>query len=299
MFPVHVLCVYFLPPFHFVAGATNTEITSNDVTFVQLDSCILDRIKQEPIDGDEEPNLSPVFFQQQVNENSISEMPSKHATNEAHVVKVTKQGDTGSASQATANELLILSKEPQVESGQDNINQTLDCSSDEPSEVVVTGVRRSSRQRFPARRLSTGREKTEPNNQQKQSITARMHPGSISVKNASYHGASNSTNLRSLRPSTDKHEKAVRKTHDSQTSSVQIISERMQAFRDVDRQGSSNANAQDFPDFAPKRKDIEDTRTRLVIRDSNDVFRRRFRKVKSKERLDVCQAGSSRNLWIA
>lgn len=279
MFVVRVLCVYSLPPFHSVAGATNKEITSNDVTFVQLDSCILDRIKQEPIDCDEEPNLSPVFFQQQINENSISEMPSKLATNEAHVVKLTKQGDTGSASQATSNEL--LSKESPLERGQDNINQTPNCPSDKPSEIAITGVRRSLRQRFPARRLSTGHEKTEPNNQQKQSITARMHPGSISVKNASCHGASNSTNPRSLCPSTDKREKAVRKTHKSQPSSVQIISERMQAFREVDRQGPSNANAQDLPDLAPKRKDIEDTRTRLVIRDSNDVFRRRFRKVKS------------------
>jgi len=213
------LFIYLLvnPP----ADLEGTEMCKEGHAVVHLDASILYRIKQERSECDEAPQPECVLIQRQMNENLFETMLPNYAT--------TADGHNGS-DDATDT---LLNEESFAEDSEGNVEQVA-VNKGNPSAKTRSGLRRSSRQRFSVRRLSTEFKETESGSHQKQKTTARMHPGN------------------------------------SPRKSLSVVRGR----------STSNANQQMLPNTSLEQAVCTELGTRVLIRDSSEVFKRRFRKVK-------------------
>ena len=199
---------------------------------VHLDACILHRIKQEPTDCNDAPQPECVLFQRQMDENPFEKMLANCATTDECELRVRPENDNQGNYDAAD---MVLNKEPIGEGSQGHEHQAANNRNQEnPTAKARTSLRRSLRQRLSARRLSAEHKQAESDSHQRQSATARMHPGSSS-----------------------KHSPMV----------VRVRSE-------------NTANRRMLPSVSLEQEVSGATGTGLRINDSNEVFKRRFRKVK-------------------
>ena len=245
---------------------------------VHLNSCIRKRIKQEPVDCDEEPRPACDLFQQQMNDNACEKLTTTFATKDEYNLKVTTENNKEGTGKDP--ETLVNDKSTN-EISEGNVDQASISRGDDPSETASPAVRRSSRQRFPVRRLSTEDEEAEPNSHQKQSGIARMHPGKTACKTVGASGARIANLHGSLRASTKQHERAESSAQMRQSATARMHPGRI-SFRDARRRGASIANLRVLPSLSSEQHDIDGMGTHVMINDSNDVFKRRFRKVKNR-----------------
>lgn len=131
-----------------------------------MDANILHRIKQEPVDYDEAPELTCVTCQQDFSGNSFKQKYAPLGGGDLLV---------GDANGNQGNESPLLPRVDQESSGggQSNVCSKADHREAASSVTVSSGLRRSSRQRYSVQRLSPQRKEKTSTNLQRQSPRAQ------------------------------------------------------------------------------------------------------------------------------
>lgn len=184
-----------------------------------MDANILHRIKQEPVEYNETPEITCVTFQQNFNDNSFQEM------------FVSKYAPADEANESPAVPRVPVNQES-IRDDESHELEAADSHEVASAFTDITGLRRSSRQRFTVQRLSTQQKEKPPTSYQRQS------PSAQSVTNARV------------------------------------------PFSGVRRRGASNASQRAFPNRSIGVRSFGETETSEIINDANDLFKRRFRKVR-------------------
>lgn len=217
--------------FFIVADEECAEENMEGQAVVHLDANILQRIKQEPVDCDEAPELTCVTFQQDFGDNSFKEILPKYASpDEGNFLARTANGNQGNESPSVPRENQEL-----FGSGQSHVSEAAASHEAASSDTDSSGLRRSLRQRFLVQRLSTQRKEKASTNFQRQGPRAQS--------------ASNTKNLSSS-------------VHGGDTSST---SQRV------------------FPNRMFGEGRSGEMQTNDIVNDENDLFKRRFRKVRYQE----------------
>ena len=165
---------FFSSFLHHVADEECAEENIEGQAVVHLDANILQRIKQEPVDCDEEPELTCVTFQQDFSDNSFEEIVPKYAApDERNLLEETVNGNQGNGSHS------IPPVDQEIVAGdQSHVSEALAARETASSDTDSSGLRRSLRQRFLLQRLSSQPKEKASTNFQKQS------PRSQSVSNS-------------------------------------------------------------------------------------------------------------------
>ena len=211
--------------------ASDEECTEENIeghAVVHLDLEVLHRIKQEPVDYSETPELTCVSLQQDFNDNSFQEtFVDESKSNET-------ENSQSNGNRATGSPVVPPVNENSVGAEQRLVNETMIFPSGGISSATATmRPRRSLRQRFSAQQRShDDKEKSSTN----------------------YQGQSTSTQ--------------------SPFSTRNSLS-----FRGVRRRGTSTVNHRVLQNPLGSQGRLGEIDTSEIISDTNDVFKRRFRKV--------------------